>query len=74
MNATPRRTSPLGKRDLEDGSGIGSEEPPHHDEAISMMALDGDAMATGRVVSPLGRSIRFPDETPQGVGVAEKEL
>jgi hypothetical protein len=73
-NATPRRTSPLGKRDLEDGPGIGSEEPPPGDEAISMRALDGDAMATGRVVNPLGRSIRFPDETPQGVGIAEKDL
>jgi len=78
-NATPRRASPIGKKDAEVAPGVGSEEPTPSDEALSLPILDGEVGSTGnagkdKVVGLLGRSIRFPDEQPHGVRSAEREL
>jgi hypothetical protein len=78
-HATPRGRSPVGVRAKENDVANGSGEevptvPTPSDEAISLPALDGEAVASGRVAGLAGRSIRWPDETPGFVGPAEREV
>jgi hypothetical protein len=74
-HATPKNISPVGVRAKENdvASGSWEEVPTPSDDAISLPALDGEAVASGRVAGLAGRSIRWPDETPGFVGPAERE-
>ncbi|QDS76932.1 hypothetical protein FKW77_004758 [Venturia effusa] len=69
---TTRKSSPAGKNVVETAAGLGSEQPTPSDKAISLPPLDGEATATGRIAGPAGRSIRFPDETNDKIGPAER--
>lgn len=71
---TSRTASPAGKKDMEMAAGNSSNEPTPDDGDLPLPPLDGAAKTTGRVAGPAGRSIRFPDETHNKIGSAERSI